>query len=87
MVPHNVKITTVLPFLDPLQLQAKMLAYATCTHTMDIIPFVYINLVVEHNTKKNVDWLSDNLINIFNNMVSNLNIRFGRNTAESGSTY
>ena len=54
---------------------------------MDIIPFVYINLVVEHNTKKNVDWLSDNLINIFNNMVSNLNIRFGRNTAESGSTY
>ena len=38
MVPHNTKITTVLPILDPSTLHANTLVYANCTRTMDICP-------------------------------------------------
>ena len=55
MVPHNAKITIVLPIIDPLILQAKILAYTNGMHTMDITSFVYVNPTAKDNTKKNAD--------------------------------
>ena len=85
MVPHNVTITTVLPVLDPSILQAKSCVYVNCMRMMAIVSFVYINSITEHNTKTYADrWLD--LVNTFNNIVPNLNIRFGGNIVESTST-
>ena len=76
-------ITSILPLLDPLTGQAKVLWYAGNTKSVEVRGFVHVYKDVSENTEANAELWTTNLVSMLNKNW-NCKLLFGGNAAAQG---